>query len=231
MNASHPLIDERHNLDLFQRVAEFNLYLVRYIDPTWLTTVKLSPLVSQLRKAGNADFHLSHYLLTQFSLHDNYDYDFEEPAKRIGLATTEVLLETATYIGIVLNENVIRNAVRRDEKVALEQCLGADAYRFAVKKAQFVSRAASKQGPSLLIDWNHLQRFKQYLQTSGLQVIGKAFSEASLSFRKRLELKLPQSCKEALTNTRTVNLSDTECVNLLVKTFREVDKEWRLLLS
>ena len=231
MNASHPLIDGRQSLDLFQRVAEFNLYLVRYIDYTWLKTVKLSPLVSQLRKAGNADFHLSHYLLTQFSLHEDYDYDFEEPAKRIVLAKTEVLLETAVYIGIILNEDVIRNAVRRDERAALEQCLGTDAYRFAVKKAQFVSRSASKQGPSLLIDWNHLHRFKQYLQTSGVQVIGKAFSPAPLSFKKRLELKLPQSYKDALTNTRAVNLSETDCVNLLVKTYREVDKEWRLLLS
>ena len=56
MNASHPLIDERQSLDLSQRVAEFNLYLVRYIDSTWLTTVKLSPLVSQLRKSGKCRF-------------------------------------------------------------------------------------------------------------------------------------------------------------------------------
>ncbi|AMO57844.1 hypothetical protein GZ77_12835 [Endozoicomonas montiporae] len=231
MTTSHPLIDGRQSLDLFQRVAEFNLYLVRYIDSTWLTTVKLSPLVSQLRKAGNADFYLSHYLLTQFSLQEDYDYDFEQPAKRIVLATTDTVLKTATYIGIVLNEDVIRNAVRRKERVALEKCLGADAYRFAVKKAQFISRAASSQGPSLLIDWNHLQRFRQFLQTNGLQVIGKAFSQSPQSFRKRLELKLPQSCKASLSDTQALNLSETECVNLMVKAYREVDKEWRLLLS
>ena len=159
MNASHPLVDGRQSLDLFQKVAEFNLYLVRYIDTSWLKTVKLSPLVSQLRQSGNADFHLSHYLLAQFSLHDDFDYEFDEPVKRIALVSNEVLLSTATYIGIILNEDVIRNAVRRDERVALENCLGADAYRFAVKKAQFVSRVASQQGPSLLIDWNHLAAF------------------------------------------------------------------------
>ena len=231
MNASHPLVDGRQNLDLFQRVAEFNLYLVRYIDSSWLKTVKMSPLVTQLRQTGNADFHLSHYLLTQFSLHDDFDYNFEEPAKRIVLASSEVLINTATYIGIILNEDVIRNTVRRDERVALEQCLGIEAYRFAVKKAQFVSRAASRQGPSLLIDWNHLQRFKQYLQTSGLQVMGKAFSQAPESFRKRLELKLPQQCKDALNDHQAITLSETECDHLLVKAYREVDKQWRLLLS
>lgn len=231
MNASHPLIDERQSLDLFQKVAEFNLYLVRYIDASWLTAVKLSPLVNQLRQAGNADFHLSHYLLTQFSLHENFDYDFDEPAKRVALTSADNLLKTAMYIGIILNENVIRNAVRRDERTALESCLGAEAYRFAVKKAQFISRAASQQGPSLLIDWGHLQRFKQYLQTNGLQVIGKAFVQAPVSFRKRLELKFPQQCKASLDDIESIGLSESECIHLLVKTFREVDKEWHLLLS
>ncbi|OED39677.1 hypothetical protein AB833_14440 [Chromatiales bacterium (ex Bugula neritina AB1)] len=231
MNASHPLIDGHQSLDLFQKVAEFNLYLVRYVDASWLTTVKYSPLVRQLRQAGNTDFHLSHYLLTQFSLHDEFDYDFEEPIKRIVLADAEIILSTAFYIGIILNESVIRNAIRKDERTALEGCLGGDAYRFAVKKAQFISRTASQYGPSLLIDWNHLERFKHYLQTSGLQVIGKTFSNAPEAFKKRLELKLPQECQSVLLDTQNVALPEADCSSLLVKTYREVDREWRHLLS
>lgn len=231
MNTSHPLVDERQNLDLFQKVAEFNLYLVRYVDTSWLKAVKHSPLVGQLRQAGNADFHLSHYLLTQFSLHDDFDYDFDEPIKRIALADAEIILSTAFYIGIILNESIIRNTIRKDERIALEECLGSDAYRFAVKKAQFVSRAASQQGPSLLIDWNRLQRFKEYLQISGLQVIGKAFANSPEAFKKRLELKLPQDCHKTLFDIQSVALSEVDCSSLLVKTYREVDREWHHLLS
>ena len=231
MNASHSLIDGQQNLDLFQKVAEFNIYLIRYIDNTWLKTVKLSPLVTQLRHSGQSDFYLSHYLLSEFALQGDFDYDFDEPTKRIVLSDTQTLLNTASYIGIVLNESIIRNAVLKRERVALENCLGSEAYRFAVKKAQFTSRISSQQGPSILIDWNHLQRFSQYLQTIGLQVMGKAFTQSPASFRKRLELKLPKSCKSALNDSKGISMSDKDCTHLLMKTYKEVDKEWHLLLS
>ena len=52
MNAHKALIEEQEDLELFQSVAEFNLYLVRYIHHSWLKTIKLSPLVKQLRKGG-----------------------------------------------------------------------------------------------------------------------------------------------------------------------------------
>ena len=190
MSTAQFLIEDQPSLELFQKVAEFNLYLVRYIDTSWLKTVKLSPLVNQIRQGGNADFHLSHYLLRQFSLHEDFDYEFDQPIKRIALVEQSQLLDVALYIGIILNESVIRNAVLKKERQALEECLGSDAYRFAVKKAQFISRSAAQNGPSLLIDWNHLERFREYLQTSGLQVLGSAFSSAPAAFRKRMEAEI-----------------------------------------
>ena len=231
MSISHPLIDNQPSLELFQKIAEFNLYLVRYIDSSWLTTVKLSPLVNQIRQGGNADFHLSHYLLRQFSLHEEFDYEFDQPVKRIALIETEILLDVALYIGIILNEGVIRNAVLKKDRQALERCLGTDAYRFAVKKAQFVSRTASQQEPSLLIDWNHLERFHDYLQKSGMQVLGTAFSLLSPAFRKRVELKFSSDQKDVLNETGDHKLSVEECENLVLKAHREVNKEWRHLLS
>ena len=231
MSTFHPLIDDQASLELFQKVAEFNLYLVRYIDPSWLKTVKLSPLVNQIRQGGNADFHLSHYLLRQFSLHEDFDYDFDKPIKRIALVEQDLLLDVALYIGIILNEVVIRSAVLKKERQALEQCLGEEAYRFAVKKAQFISRAASQKGPSLLIDWNHLERFREYLQTSGIQVLGMAFSSAPTAFRKRIELKFSTEHADVLKETAELQLSVRECEILAIKAHREVNKEWRHLLS
>lgn len=231
MNASQSLIDGRPSLDLFQMVAEYNLYLVRYIHHSWLTTIKLSPLVKQLRQGGNADYHLSHYLLGQFKLSNEFDYEFDLPVKKVALADEEAITRLAFYLGIILNEDVIRGVVRKQERQALEALLGSDGYRFAVKKAQFISRAASQTGPSILIDWDHLDRFKNYLLSTGFQVLGKAYSTMPDSFKKRLELKLPAEYSETLSNYETMPLSDEQCAALVVKTHKEVNREWRHLLS
>ncbi|WP_062267270.1 SctK family type III secretion system sorting platform protein [Endozoicomonas arenosclerae] len=230
MNAEQPHLQEGHQLELFQSVAEFNLYLVRFIHHSWLKTIKLSPLVKQLRQAGNADYHLSHFLLKEFDLANDYDYDFDEKHKRIALADEEAILRLCLYLGIILNESVIRNTIKKQERLLLEQLLGEEAFRFAVKKAQFFSRIGSDLGPSFLIDWDHLDSFKNYLMQSGLQVLGRAFSESSPAFIKRLELKLPASCSNHIQKADKSALEIDQCKTLVVKTHKEVNRKWRHLL-
>lgn len=225
------LVEEQGNLDLFQRVAEFNLYLARYIHSSWLTNIEFSPLIIQLGNSGNADFHLSQYLLEQFDLAHSFDYDFQPPVKRIALVDENALCRLALYLGIILHEESIRNVVRRQERLALEECLGKEAYRFAVKKAQFVGRASDRLGPSLLIDWEHLDRFKAFLETSGHQVMDIAFSNLSEAFRQRLVLKLPSHWQESLEQQENLSLSVAQCMTLVLKTHKEANREWRHLLS
>ncbi|MGI9283346.1 MAG: SctK family type III secretion system sorting platform protein [Endozoicomonas sp.] len=229
MNAEQPNLQGDPQLELFQSVAEFNLYLVRFIHHSWLKTIKLSPLVKQLRKAGNADYHLSHFLLEEFGLANDYDYEFDERHKRVALADEYAIQKLALYLGIILNENIIRNTIRKQERLLLEQALGEEAFRFAVKKAQFFSRVGSDLGPSFLIDWDHLDSFKNYLLQSGFQVIGRAFSDSSPAFLKRLELKLPVSFRDHIQSTEKSDLEIDQCRTLVVKTHKEVNREWRHL--
>ncbi|WP_422134875.1 SctK family type III secretion system sorting platform protein [Endozoicomonas sp. ALD040] len=233
MNTEQPNLQMDPELELFQSIAEFNLYLVRFIHHSWLQTIKLSPLVKQLRKAGNADFHLSHFLLKEFDLSNDFDYDFDEKHKRVALADEEAITKLAFYLGIILNESVIRNTLRKRERLLLKKTLGEDGFRFAVKKAQFFSRIGTDLGPSFLIDWDHLDSFKRYLTQSGFQVLGRAFSESSPAFIKRLELKLPVSFRDTIwSSDRSSEKSDldiNQCKTLVVKVHKEVNREWRHL--
>lgn len=230
MNTSY-LFDERQGDSIFSLAVEFNLYPVKYIHSSWLQRDQYYKLVNQLKADSATHSRLSEYLLKRFKLKDQFDFDFEAREKRVALISTDELLKLAFYLGIILNEDVIRGAVKRRERLALEQCIGEDAYRFAVKKAQFISHSASAAGPSLLIDWNHLGRFRQFLMTSGLQVIAGAYAGTSPAFRKRLTLKMPREYQHKLIDAQGAPLSKADCTRLLVKTHKEVNRQWRHLLS
>ena len=227
----HVLIEGRGSLDLFHRVAEFNLYLVRYIHSSWLANMAFAPLLSQLHERGEADYHLSRFLLQEFRLADSFDYDFQPLIKRIALADEKALSRLALYLGIIVHEESIRNVIMRKERRALEECLGEEAYRFAVKKAQFIGRVTDRQGPSLLIDWGHLDRFKAFLEISGQQIIQTAYADMPEAFRKRMELKLPSQWQESRDQQEPLSLSSEQCAALVMKAHKEVNREWRHLLS
>ena len=225
------LFDSHHGISLFSLVMEFNLYPVRYVHLSWLKRDEHYKLIHKLKTDDNTHNHLSEYLLKRFKLKDKFDFDFEAREKRVVFASTEELEKLALYLGIILNDDVIRASVKRKERLALEQCLGTEAYRFAVKKAQFIGGASGQAGPSLLIDWNHLDRFKQFLTTTGLQIIAGAYADTSTAFRKRLTLKMPREWQKILINTQDAPLSKAICTRLLTKTHREVNRQWRHLLS
>lgn len=230
MNTSD-LFDDRQGDSIFSLAVEFNLYPVKYVHMSWLKRDEHYKLVNQLKSDDVTHGRLSEYLLKRFKLKDQFDFDFDAREKRVAFASSKELLKLALYLGIILNEDVIRGAVKRKERIALEHCLGEEAYRFAVKKAQFISHSAATGGPSLLIDWNHLDRFKQFLMTSGLQVIAGAYSGTSPAFRKRLTLKMPREYQKTLIDAQEAPLSKADCTRLLVKTHKEVNRQWRHLLS
>lgn len=228
---SNNVFQEYNGTSLFNHMVEFNLYPIRYVHMSWLKTDEHFRLLKGLKGTGSAQFNISSYLLNKFGIANKYDYDFARLDKRVVFASAEEIERLALYIGLILNEGTIRSVIRRDERLALQNCLGEEAYRFAVKKAQFISRAATTVGPSLLIDWEHLDRFKAYLQMNGQQVIATAFSDLPGAFGRRLMLKMPSSWKKVLSAPDAGGLSKEQCVKLLVKTHKEVNRQWRHLLS
>lgn len=227
---SNNIFQEYNGVSLFSHMVEFNLFPIRYVHMSWLKADENFRLIKGLRSSVPAQFNISSYLLSKYGLANDFDYDFGRLDKRVVFASAEEIERLALYLGMVLNEGAIRSVIRRDERVALQKCLGEEAYRFAVKKAQFISRASEKAGPSLLIDWKHLDRFKTYLVANGQKVIATAFSDLPGAFRQRLILKMPSSWKKTLTSPEAGGLSKSQCVNLLVKTHKEVNRQWRHLL-
>ena len=221
--------EEFNGESLFNYMVDFNLFPIKYTHISWLKEDDNLRLLKGLRSNVSVQFNLSRYLLKKFNIAHEFDYNFEQPYKRIVFASVEEIERLALYLGIVLNEGIIRSIVTRNERAALQQCLGDEAYRFAVKKAQFISRAS--MGPGILIDWQKLGRFKAYLVAQGRQVIANAFSDQPAAFRQRLVLKMPTSWKKALSKVESSPLSKKECKILLVKTHKEVNRQWRHLLS
>lgn len=228
---SNNVFQEYNGTTLFNHMVEFNLFSIRYVHMSWLKTDEHFRLLKGLQSSVPAQFNISSYLLNKFGIANEFDYDFGRLDKRVVFASAKEIERLAFYLGLILNEGAVRSVIRRDERVALQKCLGEEAYRFAVKKAQFISRASEKSGPSLLIDWKHLDRFKAYLETNGQQVISMAFSDLPGAFRQRLILKMPSSWKKTLSSPDAGGLSKAQCVKLLVKTHKEVNRQWRHLLS
>ena len=223
--------EEFDGKSLFNYMVDFNLFPIKYTHVSWLKDDDNLLLLKGLRSNVMVQFNLSRYLLKKFNISQEFDYKFEQPVKRIVFASVEEIERLALYLGIVLNEGTIRSVILRNERAALQKCLGDEAYRFAVKKAQFISRSSEKIGPGILIDWHKLGRFKAYLVAHGRQVIANAFLDQPDAFRQRLILKMPKSWKKALSKVESCPLSKTECKTLLVKTHKEVNRQWRHLLS
>ena len=224
-------INGQNNFSLQALAIEFNLFPVRYMHSSWLKKDKHYKLIMSLKDNPETHLPLSEHLLKQFKLSNDLDFDFEAKEKRVVLANMEELSRLAFYLGIILHEETIRSVVLRKERVALEHVLGKEAYQFAVRKAQFISRASRHAVPSLLIDWEHLDRFKHYLMTSGIQVIGCAFSRTPAAFQKRLAIKVPADWRQALSSKGEIQLEPSQCAQLMVKTHKEVNRQWRNLLS
>ena len=234
MNSNHgvnTLFQEYNGSSLFNHMVEFNLFPIRYLHVSWLQDDEHVRLLKGLRSSPSAEFNASSYLLNKFGVGNAFDYDFVRLDKRAVFASEQEITRLAFYLGLILNEGTIRSVIRKDEREALSKCIGEEAYRFAVKKAQFMGGATKKNSPSLLIDWSRLDRFKAYLENTGQHVIATAFSDLPEAFRQRLMMKMPSSWQKALSSPDAGELSQEQCEKLLVKTHKEVNRQWRHLLS
>ncbi|PJE79769.1 hypothetical protein CI610_01271 [invertebrate metagenome] len=230
MVAHQTIFSGEANNSLFNKVVTFNSCPADYIHESWFKHIQYGELISSLRDSHDAQPFLSEHLLAILSLQKEWDYAFELSEKRIALDDSEILIRLPLYIGIVLNETVIRKAIKRSDRLALEATLGKEAYLFAVKKAQFLFRHRQDNAQAS-IDWDHIDRFKNFIILSGLQVMAVVYGEMPKAFCERLYIKLPVAWKKHLSKKVGLSLSKQDCLNLLTKTYKEVNRQWHHLLS
>ena len=128
------IFDTRTGPSVFSLAVEFNLFPVRYMHLSWLQKDEHYKLIAQLNVNDATHVSLSDHLLKRFKLSDDFDFDFSAKEKRIVFASSEELERLAFYLGIILNEGVIRSAVRRKERLALEHCLGKTPISLPLKR-------------------------------------------------------------------------------------------------
>ncbi|WP_330924628.1 SctK family type III secretion system sorting platform protein [Candidatus Sororendozoicomonas aggregata] len=219
------------NIERLEKIVEFNLYPVRYIHSSWLEALEFAQIVDALKGHEQSHFYLSGYLLNSLNIDDSFDSTFDTADKIIALGSSEELGKLVLYMGIVQNEAVIRNVIRGDQREKLEACLGDEAYFFAVKKAQFLAKKNDTASPEFLIDWQQVGRFKSYLIVSGLKVLATVYEGLSQGFIQRLSLKFPRSWSKHLERLDSNGLSKQQGINLLIKSYKEVNKQWQHQLS
>ncbi len=214
-----------------EKIVEFNLYPVRYIHTSWLEGLEFAQIVDALKAHEQSHFYLSAYVLNSLNVADSFDSIFDTPDKKIALGNSEELGKLVLYMGIVQNEAVIRRVIRRDQREKLETCLGDEAYFFAVKKAQFLAKKNGAASSEFFIDWQQVGRFKSYLIVSGLKVLATVYAGSSQGFIQRLSLKFPRSWSKHLESPEGAGLSKQQGINLLIKSYKEVNKQWQHQLS
>ena len=215
---------------LLELISTFNLSPVHYIHDTWLRSTEHGSMIVSLRQKENSHYRLSRYLLEYFDLNEQFYYDFDSPEKRIGLVGIEELSELLLYIGLVLNEKIIRSVVLRSQRQQLEQCLGAKAHYFAVKKAQFLSSQNYSWSAAVTIDWDNIEKLKPALMAVGLKVLSMAYTDMPIAFKKRLSLKFPQSWSQHLSQLANNPTEQAQGRQLLIKSYKEVNRQWQHLL-
>lgn len=216
---------------LLNHIIAFNLLPTSYVHRSWLSQDPYKELFVQLGGVPTAVGYLSDYLLEKFELNDDFDYQFDALEKRIAFASCEEITKLAFYLGVLLHEKTIRTVVLSDQQKALQACLGQSTYDFAVKKAQFISRIGDQYAPMLLIDWNHIDKLKQFLLLSGQAVIAQAFRDQSNAFKTRLMLKMPTSWREPLNGHNETDIPQAQCIHLVIKIHKEVNRQWQYLLT
>jgi hypothetical protein len=111
----------------------FNLYPSWYAHPSWLARLGIADTDAQLQQSPLWIRSVSSALLRSEQLHQHFDSDFFDPAKRLALIDAPSLTRVAELVGATLLRERLKRLVRHDEVRAARECIGAEAHAFAVR--------------------------------------------------------------------------------------------------
>jgi hypothetical protein len=115
----------------------FNLYPAWYAHPSWLATLgdatTLAEEFCELRNSPQWIRAVSSALLRGGQLHQQFDCDFFDPAKRLALIDAGTLTYIAGLVSATLLRERLRRIVAHSEVRAVQQCMGEEAHAFAVR--------------------------------------------------------------------------------------------------
>ena len=178
-------------------VLEFNFSPAGYIDGTWLAGLPHSSVVEFLQADSSNAHWASRHILGAYGLHGHIDLDFTRPEKQLALSSRRYLTPIVFHAGLALNSPLLKGILKRQERHAVESCLGKDSYHYAIKKGPFIAGSLPLSfDTGFTIDWNEPDELKKHIFRTGVRLLGAVYGNEPDAFQKRLLFKFPMPSKD-----------------------------------
>jgi YOP proteins translocation protein K (YscK) len=127
MCGDHVLFETRVD----QKIFDFNLFPIDYIDPSWLEASQVE-IVARLASSSDSSARdlCSKWLLEQFGLSSAYDFDFSSPLKRVLLLDKIALLDVSFCLGLSALFPTLKMWVSSASHKRLNKALSPSLYSF-----------------------------------------------------------------------------------------------------
>ena len=183
--------------DMVPALLSFNYSPADYIDTSWVQSFDRGDMIAALIASDVGKPWASKAILLNAQLSKSPDFDFDNPLKILALQPRNSLAQIIFHAGIILNCQFFRSVIRRQERKALEACLGEKPYRYAIKKAPLMGGAL----PTIFacpfsVNWGEPDELKKHVFRSGMRLLGAVLSEQPEGYKKRLLFKFPMASQD-----------------------------------
>jgi hypothetical protein len=215
--------DAKRLLDL---QLAFNLYPAWYAHPSWLATLgdatTLAEEYCELRSSPQWIRAVSSALLRGGQLHQHFDCDFFDPAKRLALIDAGTLTRIAGLVSATLLRERLRRIVTHAEVRAVQQCMGEETHAFAVRWQGLLPMI----GPVLdQSDWPN----RDVWERSSVALLLSALPSHAIGILGRLHMKFPIDWLEP--RRRLIEPQRVGLTRLIVAVLLQAGTSWGWLFS
>ncbi len=178
-------------------LIEFNYCPASYIDDSWLEALPHKDIIEFLKADAVSAHWASKHILEAYGLAQHTDMDFSRDEKKLALASRRYLTPIVFHGGLALNAPLLKGIVKRQERLAVESCLGLDSYHYAIKKGPFIAGNLPESfDTGFTMNWNAPDELKKHIFRTGVRLLGTVFGKESDAFQKRLLFKFPMASKD-----------------------------------
>ncbi|MGI9228489.1 MAG: SctK family type III secretion system sorting platform protein [Gammaproteobacteria bacterium] len=201
--------------EMFGAMLAFNFTPAAYLHDSWwqaewgvpeiLENIRQSRSPGGLRQA-------SQYLLEQYGMQKEVDFDFSEEAKQLGLLAGEELQRIIERAGLVLQTQRVVRAIRREDRQRIKDAVGEEGFVFALKRGK---RTLDSAGIKQEYKETEEEDIKLTCVRLGMGIMVLAMADLPEAFVRRLQWKLPRGDVEAHWKKPQLDISKENATRLL----------------
>ena len=204
----------------------FNLYPAWYAHPSWLATLGEATTMAEeyceLRNSPQWIRAVSSALLRGGQLHQHFDCDFFDPAKRLALIDAGTLTRLAGLVSATLLRERLRRIVAQSEVRAVQKCMGEEAHAFAVRWQGLLPMVAPALEQS---GWPN----REVWERTSVALLCSALPSHAIGILGRLHMKFPIDWLEP--RRRLVEPQRVGLTRHIIAVLLQSDTSWGWLFS